>query len=90
MEVLPDGTHLEQFRYAAAREIGEIGAVVFINMGSGPFADWEVQKVVVEKVVEGGLESGSVWQQWVIPCYGWVPPMAKRHFFEATAKLPAQ
>eukprot|EP00951_Prasinocladus_malaysianus_P017646 scaffold139439_cov19-Prasinocladus_malaysianus.AAC.1 len=79
----------------SGESLGEIGAVIFSNSGKGLHADFEVHKardqlVVVEKVVAGGLESASFWQQWVIPCYGWVPGRGKRHFFESHPKLPHQ
>jgi hypothetical protein len=45
-------------------------------------------QVVIEKIVEGGLENGTFWRQWVIPCYGWVPAEGRRHFFEAQPRLP--
>eukprot|EP00873_Tetraselmis_striata_P002170 jgi/Tetstr1/422434/TSEL_013272.t1 len=88
MEQLQDGTHREEFSYAAAEDLGDIGCVVFTNQGAGAQADWEVHKVVVEKIVEGGLENGRFWKQWVIPCYGWVPAEGRRHFFEAQPRLP--
>jgi len=88
MEELGDGTHREEFTFATSEDLGNIGCVVLTNVGVGALADWEVHKVVIEKIVEGGLENGTFWRQWVIPCYGWVPAEGRRHFFEAQPRLP--
>jgi hypothetical protein len=57
-------------------------------VGKGIYATWEIQKIVVDKVVEGGLSSHDFWTRSVFPCYAWVKPGGLRCFFEGTAHLP--
>ena len=69
-------------------DVDYLGAVEILNEGSGIYASWEVQKIVVDKIIEGGLKSHDYWTRYVFPCYGWVQPGSIRCFFEGTASLP--
>ena len=69
-------------------DVDYLGAVEILNEGRGIFAAWEIQKIVVDKIIEGGLQSVDYWTRHVFPCYGWVKPNQIRCFFEGTASLP--
>ena len=69
-------------------DVDYFGAVEIVNEGEGIFAGWEVQKIVVDKIIEGGLQAINYWARFVFPCYGWVKPNNIRCFFEGTASLP--
>ena len=68
-------------------DVDLFGAVEIVNEGEGIFAGWEVQKIVVDKIIEGGLQSINYWARYVFPCYGWVKPNNIRCFFEGTARF---
>lgn len=40
----------------------DIGAVEVFNSGKGLGANWELIKVVVDKVMEGGLVAETYWE----------------------------
>ncbi|KAK3282481.1 hypothetical protein CYMTET_9785 [Cymbomonas tetramitiformis] len=84
------GPHIEVFYINTNEDLEELGAVELFNSGEGLYANWELLKVVVDKVMEGGLVSSSYWQRWVFPAYGWIPHGRSRLFFTGTAFLPSQ
>jgi hypothetical protein len=46
------------------QDMQDIGAVEVFNSGKGLGANWELIKVVVDKVMEGGLVAETYWEVW--------------------------
>jgi hypothetical protein len=45
-----------------SQDMQDIGAVEVFNSGKGLGANWELIKVVVDKVMEGGLVAETYWE----------------------------
>jgi len=85
------GPHVEVFYINTNTDLGQIGAVEVFNSGRGKAASWELIKVVVDKVMEGGLQHETYWERWVFPCYAYVPELRARLFFAgAPASIPSR